>query len=519
MTEPTPSRKLICLLFAALTAAAQAPSDGVRVSSRTYVPGLPPADPTLVQIAVVVRDSTGQTVAGLKAQNFQVLDQGKELAIVGVTPIIRSKPLKDPQNVAICFDDYGSTPASLQRAKSIASRFVQDGIAAGDLVAVASTFNKQMLDFTADKSKIHGAIDRIQQQATPSAGVPQIVRPGQMPGGGGSSRPSPGVQTPGGADQSFGQEIIARSFLGVIGAFENEMSRMPGNRTIVMLSPGFSGMPERDQDQVIAQALRAGVVINVLDTKSSFTEVQASTASSLQLPAVTYTTEPGGLGIEAAMADFAHSTGGLFFHHNGDPFSRGYRELGAVPEASYILAVRPENSDTKYHRLKVQVVPAASYAVEARSGYFPLPKGAAAEGAETQAARAKLDQQVTSMQPATDFPSSVGIQYNKLPNGNTAIRVLLHVDVKLLPFTKLDNKHTQRLTLVAAILDDTGKLVTAKEGLMEFAVSEAKYNSLLESGVTLTLTLEAAPGTCRLSTVAQEVGGKLASTLNAIQVP
>jgi VWFA-related protein len=523
MTEPTRSRKLICLLSiaAAFLAAGQAPNDEVRVSSRTYVPGMPPSDPNLVQIAVVVRDSKGQTVPGLKAENFQVLDQGKALAISGVLPVTRtasaSPPPARPQHFAICFDDYLSTPGTLQRAKSIASRFVQEGMAAGDLGAVASTFNNQMQEFTPDKSKVQGAIERVKQEQTPSVSTPTRVKTGANPGAGvGGTAAAPG------ADASFGQEITARSFLDVISGFEGRMAGMAGSRTIVMFSPGFSGMPEREQDQVIDRAVRAGIVINVLDTKGSYIEVPASSSASLQLPATTYSTDPGSLGVESAMAEFAHSTGGLFFHRDGDPFSRGFRELGAVPEFSYLLAVRPDNSDTKYHKLKVQMASAASsgpYAIEARSGYFPLPKGAVTETAETETARAKLDRQVTSMQPVTDFPSSVGVQYDKLPNGNTAIRVLLHVDIKSLQFTKQNDRRKQRLTMVAAILDDSGRLIAAKEGLMDFAVTEAKYNSLLASGLSLTLNLEAAPGIYRLSTVAQESQGKLASTLNAIQVP
>lgn len=528
MNHPSPFRKLaallvLTLLVLILSLAAQAPNEGVRVSSRSYVPGLPAADPLLLQVAVVVRDSKGQTVPDLKAANFQVLDQGKDVPVTGVTPVVHNT--KDPLYIALCFDDYLSSPATLQRAKFIATRFIQNGINPGDMVAVATTFYKQTLDFTSDKAKIQGAIERVQQQATPSATQTEISQPGRMPGGGttgGANRL--GAQSAPGADTSFAEELTAKSFLTVIGTFESTMARLPGNRLIVMFSPGFSGAPERDADRVIAQAMRAGVVINVLDTKSSFTEGAAGAGTTVALPVATYTTDPSKLGLESSMADFAHSTGGLFFHHNGDPFSHGFRELGVLPETSYILAMRPDAGDTKYHRLRIQLnnvqlsAAAGGNQVQARSGFFPLVKGAAAETAESQEIREKVDQQIVSMQPVADFPSTVGVQYNKLANGNTGVQVVLHVDLKAVPFGTLKDKRTQKLTLVAAILDQTGKLITGREGQMDFAVSEAKYKSLVESGVTLTLNLETPPGTYRLSTVA-EAQGKLSSTLNAIQVP
>jgi VWFA-related protein len=501
----------------------------VRVSSRSYVPGLPPTDEVLVPVSVSVRDSHGHAIQGLKVADFQLTDQGKEVSLAGVSPISRVKAGSDaantPRYIALCFDDYGSSQGQLLRAKAIAIQFVKEGLGPNDQASISSTFSKRLTEFTADKAKLLGAIERLEQHATPSIAPPTRVRTGEVPGGaiGGTTNSSGRVGGVGsGTSPAAAGEFISLAFLDLISGYDNDMARLPGSRAILMLSPGFIGMPEREQDQVITKTAGAGIVINVLDSKSAYREMTSSESEvGYSLPPASYTFEVTGLGIEASMAEFAHSTGGLFFHHDGDPFSHGYHELSDVPEVSYVLALHPTEADTKYHRLKVQLKGSATSLLEVRSGYFP-PKSVAPEpsAGNVTALRAKLDAQVVSMTPITDFPFTVGLgSFEKQPDGKTKITVTLHADMKDLPFVMRNDRHMQKLTLVAAVFDASGKMVSAKEGLMDFALSDAKFNSIKAEGVGASLVLEAPPGLYRLCTVGQDEEGKIASTLNKIQVP
>ena len=502
----------LALFFAASCLGQQPPQpQEVRLSSRNYVPGLPPSDPGLLHVAVVVRDDHGKAVAGLKAQDFQVFEQDKSLPVAGVAPVLH--PSTQPRFIGICIDDYGSGPGSLQRAKAIASRFVRDGLGPNDTVAIASAAHLQTIEFTTDKTKMAGAIERIEQEATPQVGVPQIVRPGQMPG---TSRVPANASS--GINEAFAGEVVARAVIAVIENYINQMSRMNGAREILLFSPGFQGMPQKDGDRVMSEAIAAGVVINVLDTKSAFTEVPVPAAEPVyQLAPNMYTFDPASLGLEAAMAGFAQTTGGLFFRQVSGPLSHGYRELGDLPEASYDLAVRAPEGDKNYHRIRVQSP--APGALEARAGYFPLNKAEdSGEAGARPDLRAKLDEQVMAWKPVSDFPLTPGINFSKLPNGNTAITVSLHVDIKGLQFPKRGDRYVQRLTLVAAIFDNE-KMIAGKEGLMEFALSEAKYTGMQATGVGATLTMEAPPGLYRINTAVQDADGKLAGTVNSIQVP
>ena len=48
----------------------------------------------------------------------------------------------------------------------------------------------------------------------------------------------------------------------------------------------------------------------------------------------------------------------------------GFRELGMVPEATYMLGFAPPGAaDGKFHKLKVSLTAAKGYSIEARLGY------------------------------------------------------------------------------------------------------------------------------------------------------
>ena len=114
----------------------------VRVSSRPYIAGLPPTDELLIPVGVAVRDNRGRAIEGLKAADFRLTDQGKEVLIAGVNPINRVKAgstaAKTPRYIALCFDDYGATQGQLLRAKSIAIQFVKEGLGPDDQASITN---------------------------------------------------------------------------------------------------------------------------------------------------------------------------------------------------------------------------------------------------------------------------------------------------------------------------------------------------------------------------------------------
>jgi len=97
--------------------------------------------------------------------------------------------------------------------------------------------------------------------------------------------------------------------------------------------------------------------------------------------------------------------------------------------------------------------------------------------------------------------------------------VVVRIDVSKLQFGTQDGRKTQRIAFVSALLDAEGKVVTAKEGFMDLALTPETYERLAKSGLNAELSFEVAPGVYKLREVVQEeVSGKLSSSTNSVDL-
>lgn len=546
----------------------------VRVSSGPYVPFRIQAESNLVQIGAVVRDAHGRAVSGLTRADFKVFGQGKERPIAAFSAeshAAASAPesAKDAQNatkprfIALYFDDFGTPAGDLARVKSAAARFVNEGMGTADRAAIFLSSGGRVSAFTADKPVLLEAIEKIAAHPKFSEnGVSRCPRitpwdaylivhnigglaisaakaelracTGQNP------NPAPTSVVPrrrsqfdpesqmilAQAEQTWDTvRAVSQDTLAAIGSAIDDVAKAPGERVLLLVSSGFlTGSLENQQEQVVDRALRAGVVINALDAKGMLTETPGRDHASESvdgslLPQVFYwetiSADDQKEAPTAILSNLAAATGGLFFHHNND-FSEGLRELVATPESGYVLAIHPDEltAEGKYHKLKVELASRRGDTVQARPGYFAIAKP------ESKIA-SNLDQLVASLDTVRDFDTAVSIQYgSKLPSGATPVQLQIHVDLKSLQFPLREGLRTQRLIFVAALIDGDGRMAAAREASMEFALGEAKFASLSESGVNATLGLQAAAGKYRLRLVTLEsVEAKAATLAYAIEVP
>ena len=84
------------------------------------------------------------------------------------------------------------------------------------------------------------------------------------------------------------------------------------------------------------------------------------------------------------------------------------------------------------------------------------------------------------------------------------VKTQIHVAINQLTFPIRDHRRVQQLKLVVALLDAAGNIVAAKEGTMDFAMSEATYTRLSAIGINAGLNLDAPPGAYHLRGVVQE---------------
>ena len=99
------------------------------------------------------------------------------------------------------------------------------------------------------------------------------------------------------------------------------------------------------------------------------------------------------------------------------------------------------------------------------------------------------------------------------------VKTQIHLSIDKLQFPIRDQRRVQHLTMVVALLDEKGNIVAAKEGAMDFAMTDATYARFSTSGINAGLNLDAPPGKYRLRAVVQEsVDGKIATSSLNIEV-
>jgi VWFA-related protein len=490
-----------------------------------------------------------------------------------VTPAVvppAPRPVAPPRSILLFFDDLHGTAGELQRTQLAARRFLESGLGTGARAAVYAASQGLTLDFTADTAQISDAIEKLHSHTRisengmalcprippyqayliannldysafqaaldeahackdadsslgtqPTGGVvpkgPRLVR----------SDPTTAVVL-GQAEQTWEQARV--SSLTSLDALEHALERLaraPGTRVLLMASTGFlSGTLEAERDAAIERAIRAGIVINGLDAKGLWAEPpvrpfgeDAQTVKGFPLSAFLFEAATVGTRVDAlnaAMAEFAAATGGLFFHNSND-LAGGFSELGAVPETTYLLAFRPDEQvlGGAYRKLQVRLTAKTGQYIQTRPGYFAPAKAPA----DTPAEPRKLDTEALASDALAEIPVTLAGRLGKTDLGAPSLSLLIHVDIASLQFAERDGRQTQKLAFIGGLMDSSGRLVAAKEGVMEFALKKETLARLTASGVNATLTLGAPPGPYRVRVVVQEATGKMAALHQVVEIP
>ncbi len=176
---------------------------------------------------------------------------------------------------------------------------------------------------------------------------------------------------------SMGLEDVQTTYA-AIGALVNRLAPLPGERTLILVSPGFLNVEQEamaTESRIIDLAARQNIVVSALDSRGLYTT--AFTASEKSPPvsgaglAVNSDYRERGMRMaENPMEELADGTGGTFFHNNND-LNAGLRRMTGEPECVYLieLSLNGVKPDGSYHRLKVKV-DREGVQLEARRGYF-----------------------------------------------------------------------------------------------------------------------------------------------------
>jgi hypothetical protein len=301
------------------------------------------------------------------------------------------------------------------------------------------------------------------------------------------------------------------------------MSAMPGQRNIVLISPGFLTFDLRfEVSEIIDHALRANVIVSTLDARGLYVPSVFGDISRQNVPNLAAAPLESIYEIDADSANddvlnqLAQSTGGTFFHNSND-LAGGLRQAGEAPAYYYVLAFSPQNLkyDGRFHRLTVKLNNPAKLTVQAREGYYAPSRAPDAE----QEARQEIQEALFSQEEMHDLPVDLHTQFFKPTDVDAKLAVLVHVDVKRLHFRKAEGRNNTDLTIAAALFDRNGSFITGNEKILEMHLRDETLERKLESGVTLKTSFDVKPGSYLVRLVVRDTEGLLSAENGAIEIP
>lgn len=515
-----------------------------------------------VQVGVVVRDSKGQIVNGLKPGDFAVYDNGKKQTISDFstensvlrsveaegsatnTSEVREGPPK-PRYVALFFDDLNTKFGDIRHVQDAAENFIRHGVSRGDKIGLFTSSALEIVDFTPDPSEVLTAVEKLKshQRLLGTTGCPRITAydgyliANNLDADTYQTILAAAVQC-GCIDQTNldvpvcqeeqsqiirvqADEIwestreISRETLDGIQRVTDYLAGRPGERILVLASSGFlTGTMEERADRVIDDALRSGIIINTLDAKGLYNEdpshgriqgeaVADSIAAAMEARHEAETFGQAQASGTATMADFALGTGGRFFQNRND-LAVGYYRLAAAPQTKYLLGFSPEkaNFNGKFHKLKVEVNAPGKVDVQARPGYFALKNNATETTSPSPPEM--MDREVSAEDEMRDLPGSASYKLQNGDSGKKELMMEFHVNLSQLPIQRDKDRFAEQLDFVAVLFDERGTLVVGKEAEMTLRLKPETFERLSRTGITATMSLPVAAGNYRLRTVIRE---------------
>jgi VWFA-related protein len=254
-----------------------------------------------LRIPVLVTDKQGKPVSGLHADDFKVLDNGKPAPIVSFVALSTS-PSASPHFTVFYLDDRRLTMEQMKSAQqdviaALPAALDSDGYAA--IVAGTGSANS---GFSRDPNQLRQILASIHVTAFAAQGT-----------------------------SAHNFDLIGT--YASLAEYASRMSKLPGRRLLVLLSPGFSsGFPEiRTAAAVsIESIVQSGVVLNAFNTQD---------------PAAVTRGEDN-----PVLEELTSATGGSFF-----PGTRSPSNLSQYPELLYLLDIPLSTirADGSPHQLKV----------------------------------------------------------------------------------------------------------------------------------------------------------------------
>ena len=367
----------------------QATSEGKKGTSGAAAPIR--VDVNLVVVPVVVRDALGHPVTDLQKDNFEIRDN-KKLETIEEFSVERAEREALPSELGsslarkfvmptrftvLLFDDIHMTNDTFPAVRAAAiRRFSAEPVAAAERVAIFTTSGGVQLDFTDDRAKIVETLNKLKWKPYANTQIPDCLNMSHEEVNEVLNRNNQivfrNLVARAISDCDIKDVRVAEAFVmaqtervlyegdagtnQVLAALKDvvqRLSRAPGTRDIVLLSPGFL-ISDREHKEY-------GVINLAIQNRVTISSIDANGLSP----------EFGNVEDLNPLAEFADGTGGMFFRNDND-FAKGIRRVSETAGCVYLLGFSPSEikNDGAFHRLDVKIVGRAQLTAKWRKGYL-----------------------------------------------------------------------------------------------------------------------------------------------------
>jgi len=497
---------------------------------------------------------------------------------IQAAPKAASSKLPD-HYVAYLFDDIHLNSGDLLATRQAVNRHLDESLEPTARAAIFTTSGVTLSDFTDDREKLHKAVNSVQPYTSgidPKQDCPYIsyyladvlvnkflyldghlFNDGQLVQMLGTADPALGAAyseasacvscQPGQTDSLTGGDLCAGEVMtklriaarqaltygdhetaGALGALRDvvrKLSAMPGDRSLVLVSPGFLLTRDHQTDEydLLDRAIRANVTVNTIDMRGLFTSIPGGSADQTAYHSGQAMTLFGRYDMDAAkqaadiLEELADGTGGTFFH-NDNRLKEGLNQLAARPEYVYVLGYSPDNLkfDGNYHTLKVTVKNASHLTLRARRGYW-APNH---EVDPVEQARDEIREAVFSRDEIQDIPLDLQTEFFKSGEVTAELTVAARLDLKGLRFRKADDRNNDTLTVVAGLFDPNGNFVAGIQRVVEMHLRDQTLEAMRNAGINVKESFHVAPGRYVVRVVVRDSEGKTMAARNGgVEIP
>ncbi len=478
----------------------------------------------LIQVDAVVTDSKGRHVPDLKAEDFEILQDGRPQKITHFSyisvqpaaqpapvtprpdrtappaPPVRLRPEQVRRTVALVVDDLGLSFETMAQVRGALKKFVDEQMQPGDLAAVIRTGGgiAAFEQFTSDKRLLHAAVERVRWNPLGRGGI----NPFPPFSDDDSDQAADPAAIPSASDgdlEQFREEYFSVGTLGAVNLIVRALRDLPGRKSVVLFSDNLRIFNRDGHSDRVFESLRlltdlanrASVVIYTIDarglpTLSLTAQDRVGGTRGDRMAERLLARRANYFDSQEGLSYLAEQTGGFFVHNTND-ISGGVRQVLEDQESYYLIGYNPapatfdERTGRRlFHKITVKVK-RPGLRVRSRTGFYGTPDR------EDRPAVRNREQQLLAALMSPFASGGMRLKLTSMfvnsPKAGSFVRSMLHIDGHDVNFTsEPDGWHKAVLDILVVTFGENSAEVDRSSRTFTIRVREDEYRKAQENG-------------------------------------